>query len=309
MHKQTIIFIGVAFAMSSIFAQNVQIGYNAMGPMPQIPDGKPVTGAPYSASAITTSTQTLADGTHITHTIQAQMARDSAGRTRREETINAVGPWSTGGKEQHLVSINDPVAQAHYILRPDQQMAMKVPLPSLSFAAGPGMPDKAIAGGGMVSIKAKQVFADGGVKTVSAGDDASFIAGVKTFSVGDNAMFIAKEGMVTATAGQVMMVGGSDKKAQVEDLGDQVMEGVRAHGRREKRTIAVGEIGNDRPIDVASETWFSDDLQTIVLSRRTDPRVGDSEFKLTNISRVEPDAGLFQVPAGYTLKDETKGRE
>jgi hypothetical protein len=305
MHKQSII-IGVAFAMSSLFAQNVQIGYSAMGPMPQIADAKPVTGAPYSATAITTSTQTLADGTHITHTIQAQMARDSAGRTRREETINAVGPWSTGGKEQHLVSINDPIAQAHYILRPDQQVAMKVGLPTLS--AMPAMPDKAIGGGGVV-IKAKQVFADGGTKTLSDGDNATFIAGVKTFSAGDNAMFIAKEGMVTATAGQVMMVGGSDKKAQVEDLGDQVMEGVRAHGRREKRTIAVGEIGNDRPIDVTSETWFSDDLQTIVLSKRTDPRVGDSEFKLTNISRVEPDASLFQIPANYTLKDETKGRE
>jgi hypothetical protein len=307
MHKQTIIFIGVAFAMSSIFAQSVQIGYSAMGPMPHIPDIKPVTGAPYSATAITTTTQTLADGTHIAHTIQAQMYRDSAGRTRREETINAVGPWSTGGKEQHLVSINDPVAQSHYILQPDQQMAMKVGLPTLT--SMPAMPDKAIAGGGMVSIKAKQVFADGGVKTVSAGDNAAFIAGVKTFSVGDNAMFIAKEGMVTAAGGQVMLVGGSDKNAQVEDLGDQVMEGVRAHGRREKRTIAVGEIGNDRPIDVTSETWFSDELQTIVLSKRTDPRVGDSEFKLSNISRVEPDASLFQVPAGYTLKDETKGRE
>jgi hypothetical protein len=50
-----------------------------------------------------------------------------------------------------------------------------------------------------------------------------------------------------AKKGGVMMVGGSEKKAQAEDLGDQVIEGVRGHGRREKRTTAVGEVGNDRP--------------------------------------------------------------
>jgi hypothetical protein len=88
-----------------------------------------------------------------------------------------------------------------------------------------------------------------------------------------------------------------------------MIEGVRAHGRREKRTLAIGEIGNDRPIEVSSETWFSDDLQTIVLSKRTDPRMGDSEYRLTNISRTEPAASLFEIPAGYTMRDEGKRRE
>ena len=115
----------------------------------------------------------------------------------------------------------------------------------------------------------------------------------------------------------MVMIGGSEGKSQMEDLGEQMIEGVRAHGTREKRTIAVGEIGNDRPIEVSSETWYSDELQTIVLSKRSDPRVGDSEYRLTNISRVEPAASLFEVPAGYTvkegpgftIKDERRARE
>ena len=281
MHKK-IMFIGLVLAMSSgTWAQNVQFGYATFGPL----ETKAVTGAPYSATAITTVTQTLSDGTHITRTIQAQLARDSEGRTRREETITAVGPWSTGGNEQHLVSINDPVAQTHYMLRPDQQVAVKGSLPS---SLGPGI-SGGIAGG---------------------------IAGtkVKTVSVGDNVMWMAKEGTLAtggtmSTAGTVMMIGGAEKKAQVEDLGDQMIEGVRAHGHREKRTIAVGEIGNDRPIEMSSETWFSDELQTIVLSKRSDPRMGDTEYRLTNISRTEPAASLFEVPAGYTVREEGKQRE
>jgi hypothetical protein len=60
---------------------------------------------------------------------------------------------------------------------------------------------------------------------------------------------------------------------------------------------------------VSSETWFSDDLQTIVLRKRTDPRVSDNEYRLTNISRTDPAASLFEVPAGYTMKEEGKRRE
>ena len=280
MHKTTINFIGcLALAMSwSTWAQNVQFGYSTFGPM----ETKAVTGSPYSATAITTFTQTLSDGTHITRTIQSQVARDSEGRTRREENITAVGPWSTGGSEQHLVSINDPVAQTHYVLRPEQQVAMKGPVPST-------LP---------MPIQGAKI------KLPQPAEEARF--NVSTSH--ENVMWMAKEGNLSV-AGTVMVIGGSEKNAQVEELGDQMIEGVRAHGRREKRTIAAGEIGNDRPIDVSSETWISDELQTIVLSKRSDPRMGDSEYRLTNISRSEPAASLFEVPAGYTMKDEGKRRE
>ncbi|HEY7825986.1 MAG TPA: hypothetical protein VIC00_04135, partial [Candidatus Acidoferrales bacterium] len=42
-----------------------------------------------------------------------------------------------------------------------------------------------------------------------------------------------------------------------------------------------------------------------VMTKRSDPRMGDSVFQLTNIQRSEPDATLFQVPSDYTVK---KGR-
>jgi hypothetical protein len=244
--------------------------FRTMGPL----ETRTVTGAPYSATAVTTFTQTLADGTHITRTIQAQLARDSAGRTRREENISAIGPWSTGANEQRIVTISDPVAQARYVLHPDQKVAVKASTP------GEGL-------GALIETKKRQAMEEAGRVKVSTSE---------TFG------FASKEGAV-------MVFSGIDKKAQVEDLGDQVIEGLRAHGRREKRTFAVGEIGNDRPIETVSETWFSDELQTVVLSKRTDPRVGDNEYRLTNVLRAEPSPSLFEVPAGFIMKDEGRRRD
>jgi hypothetical protein len=281
-----------AIGSVTLWAQPSQFEYRTIGPL----ETKTVTGAPYTATAITTFTQTLADGTHITRTIQAQLARDSEGRTRREETISAVGPWTAGGSEQRMVNINDPVAQTHYVLRPDQQVVVKAPAPFIEMSGMPGVPMGAGTVGVTVAAGTAGVAVDGQARKVME------MARTKVATLADNFVYSANES-------GVMVFSGADKKAQVEDLGDRVIEGVRAHGRQEKRTFAAGEIGNDRPIEVSSETWFSDELQTVVLSKRSDPRVGDNEYRLTNISRAEPAHSLFEVPAGFTVKDVGKRHE
>ncbi len=87
-----------------------------------------------------------------------------------------------------------------------------------------------------------------------------------------------------------------------ESLGTQTIEGVVATGERITRTIPAGEIGNDKPLQIVTERWFSNDLQVVVKSTHTDPRWGTSTYQLTNITRTEPAASLFQVPADYTVK-------
>ena len=81
-----------------------------------------------------------------------------------------------------------------------------------------------------------------------------------------------------------------------EPLGKQMIEGVNAEGTRSVQTIEAGAIGNDRPIAITNESWYSDELQMQVMSKRTDPRTGDESFRLTNIRRGEPGAYLFQPP-------------
>lgn len=85
-------------------------------------------------------------------------------------------------------------------------------------------------------------------------------------------------------------------------LGTQTINGVLAEGTRTTRTIPAGAVGNEKPIVITTERWYSPDLQTFVLIKRSDPYVGESEFQLTNIQRQEPDASLFQVPADYTVR-------
>ena len=69
-------------------------------------------------------------------------------------------------------------------------------------------------------------------------------------------------------------------------------------------TWPVESRGNDRPIVETGEIWFSRELSETILSTNSSPISGDSMNKLMNISRAEPDASLFQPPAGYTIVDE-----
>jgi hypothetical protein len=88
-----------------------------------------------------------------------------------------------------------------------------------------------------------------------------------------------------------------------EALGEREIEGVRAEGTRTTMTIPTNTIGNQSPIRVVSERWFSPDLQTVVFTRRSDPRFGDTVYRLVNIVRTEPPAALFEIPPEYRLEE------
>ena len=94
---------------------------------------------------------------------------------------------------------------------------------------------------------------------------------------------------------------------QKQSLGTQFINGVNAEGTRVTRTIPAGQIGNDKPIQIVSERWFSPDLQMMVKTTHADPRFGTSTYTLTNIQRAEPAASLFAVPADYTVKEGGPG--
>jgi hypothetical protein len=91
-----------------------------------------------------------------------------------------------------------------------------------------------------------------------------------------------------------------------ESLGRQTIEGVPADGTRTTLTIPAGQIGNEQPIQIVTESWYSPDLQAVVMSKRSDPRTGDSSFHMANLSRTEPAATLFQVPADYKVADSPR---
>ncbi len=94
---------------------------------------------------------------------------------------------------------------------------------------------------------------------------------------------------------------GVNANIKTESLGRQTIDGVAADGTRTTTTIPAGELGNEQPIQIVTERWYSPDLQILVLTRRSDPRSGETVTRLANISRTEPAHTLFEVPGDYKV--------
>jgi hypothetical protein len=237
--------------------------------------GAPVQGAPYSATITNESIQTLADGNRIIQNNSGTTARDSEGRTRQDAALPMIGNLSATNAP-HIVFIMDPVAQISYTLNLTDKTAQKLSMPSGAMAGGVGT----VAVGG--ATKEKVFFAQSTGVSAAGGP----------VPAPPPPMFIQKT-----------VVAEDDSQATTEDLGTQTMEGVQVTGVRTTHTIPAGEIGNEKPIVIVTEVWTSPDLKTVVYSKRSDPRMGEQIFKLTNITRAEPDASLFTVPADFKVTD------
>lgn len=227
-----------------------------------------VKGAPYSAETVTEFTQVLADGNRIYRKQAGMVYRDSEGRTRRELTIGPIGPLPAGGESRQMIFINDPVAGANYVLDPVKKTAQKMPpSPRISHAAG----------GAVTSRVAVQVMEAGGANATVAGGP----------------MIYRHVEVNSAAAGA----------GTPSQLGARAFGAVQADGTRSVMTIPAGQMGNERPIEVTDERWYSPQLQAMVLTRHSDPRMGDTVYQLNNITTGEPAHSLFEVPADYQLID------
>lgn len=324
-------------------------------------DSKLVKGAPFTADTENESVKVLADGNRIVHKNTGSIARDSEGRTRRENTINAIGQFA-GNESRKTITLNDPVAGAIFILEPDNRIARKMggvrsTAPSMKVVEGLPLgeaPKKVSVSGGVLqgsAIKkanpsyppiAKAAKATGVIQVQITISEEGKVIGAEAISghplLRDAAVEAARqwEFKPTMLSGQAVKVQGilsfnfslqgeeaniNNQSAEIappptqvragspafnsntESLGKQMIEGVEAEGKRTVTTIPVGAIGNERSIEIVSESWFSPELKTVVMSKRTDPTSGETTFRLTNIRRGEPDASLFQVPSDYTVKE------
>lgn len=240
--------------------------------------GKLVKGAPYSAEALTESTQTLGDGNRIVNKSTASVYRDSEGRTRREQSLRAIGPFANDATPSQTIHISDPVAAVSYVLDPRAQVARKMPpmrfkfeRDRFEFKTPPPEWTPAHDAKGEFRIK---LHADG---------------------VMDKKM--------TETGVAMGLVHKNNPDAQTESLGKQNIGGVEAEGTKTTVTIPAGEIGNERPIEIVSERWYSPELQVVVMTRHIDPRFGENTYRLANIDRTEPARSLFEVPASYRVEE------
>jgi hypothetical protein len=268
--------------------------------------GITVKGAPYSGEEVNQTDQLLADGTRIHRENRSTVYRDSEGRTRRETPDN--------------ITITDPVANVTYILDPKSMTGQKLAMATATYAfsrsgssGGTGTPTTATFtmtsdGDGPARIIVngepldEKAVAEAMAKAKASGatQTVTYERREVTTGVGSG----TGVGVGVGTAGGVFRVGGKAlRNAAREELGKQTIEGVNADGMREVSTIEAGAIGNDRPIQISTESWYSADLQMNVMTKHSDPRNGDESFRLTNINRAEPAAYLFQLPAGYQINE------
>lgn len=227
--------------------------------------GPIVRGAPYSGEGVTTMTQTLADGTRIERTVRARFYRDGEGRTRREQTILGLGPLG----ESQTVTIVDPVAGVMYGLNPAAHEGRRSQIPSPGARRGaPPPPPPPPPGGGDIGATAPPPPPPPPPGARSRGGPPP-------------------QGVPNVP----------------ESLGTRQIDGIAATGTKRMEVIPVGRIGNDRPIEITDERWESRELKVLLLSRHHDPRTGDVEYRLMNVSRTEPPRELFAPTSDYVITD------
>ena len=262
--------------------------------------GMTVKNAPYSGEEVNETNQVLADGTRIHRETHATVYRDSEGRTRRETPDSII--------------INDPVANTTYILNPKTMTGQKLmSTANYSFIRKENVTTAGAAG--PISTFSMRMESDGGKPIITVNGETLDAKKVEEMMAKAKADGLTMDHMVItsdAVNSQMLpppplpMAGGVMVKKMGagagESLGKQTIEGVSAEGKRSVNTIKAGSIGNDRDIQVTAESWYSAELQTMIQSKHSDPRTGEESFRLINISRNEPAAYLFQVPAGYTIK-------
>ena len=108
--------------------------------------------------------------------------------------------------------------------------------------------------------------------------------------------------IAAAPAAGAIVINSRPNNVQTESLGTSQIEGVQVQGTRTVVTIEAGAIGNQAPIQMVTEQWYSSELGATVMSRRSDPRFGETTYRLQNIVRAEPPPDLFQVPADYAVE-------
>jgi hypothetical protein len=273
----------------------------------RVGSGKVVKGAPYSAEVVTERNQSLADGNVISHESRSRVFRDAEGRTR-QETMR-------GGKLRS-VYISDPVAGMTYTLLPGARIAIASPKHEHTPHAPRARVERDKTSGDTTIVSGEKRITVKRIET-SDGMPGTEEVRVQVYHINDDGPDVVVRtptplvppvppvvpippmpGVQTMRFESTAHLG----KGTTTSLGTKSFEGVNAEGKSTTWTIPAGQIGNKKPIQIVSESWYSPELQVTVYSRYSDPRTGESVYRLASVKRAEPTADLFKVPDEYKMR-------
>jgi hypothetical protein len=280
----TALFLPLALAAQTAPNTNFQYAVTFNGPegpgsvrlmaAPQALRTKPVVGKPMSGVEIHSTVQILADGTRIENKTTDNFYRDDQGRTRIERQDG----------ESKTVTVEDPVGGSSAELHGGKMVRV-------FSTKGSGEHMGVGTGTGVSSGYAYSVSGDPAVATKQHAELGQLA--YTSLQLADKVKAEAVMKDLTARKEAV-----AKEQRTEENLGVEVVDTVSTQHTRTTTTIPQGQIGNDRPINIVSERWFSPDLQMLIKSVNKDPRFGETTYEMTNIVQSAQDPALFQVPAG-----------
>jgi hypothetical protein len=195
---------------------------------------KVVKDAPFSAEGVSESVQTLPDGNKIARSTITKMYRDSDGRFRRK------GSGSSGGFPvvsnvvpftgfQDTISIYDPVEGVRYVLNPSTKSARR--------------------------FNNQNILTEGAVIVDGQSMSPSIRTRIETSAAQKSHVIVS----TLPNLGTGTISGGNTGQ-----LGTKSFEGVTAEGTRTVTVIEAGKIGNEKPIEIVYERWYSKEFDLIV---------------------------------------------
>ena len=263
-----------------------------------------VKNAPYSADAVTEVVQVLSDGNRIVRKGNVILARDSAGRTRQERK----------GDGRAGIFIFDPIAGTSVMLDEGTRTAVTLPRlpappepPALPVPGVAGMPPVPPAppaapisdkGTREVEVQPGRVVVKR--RTTDASGRENVHVEVIRIAGGEPGAALPATPMPPMPPLTLPLV--PRDKGETKSLGSREFDGVKADGTLTTHTIPAGTVGNEKAIVITSERWFSPELHVVVFAKTTDPRAGETTYRLANVKRTEPSADLFKVPADYRMR-------
>lgn len=272
------------------------------------------TGNPYSSREVREFKQTLGDGTVISRQSTRLLARDHDGRTR-QELRQADGTAR--------VFINDPVAKQAFIIDPQKKVACKADFVNKGAIHDCFTQMK----GDWKPLGFSFNVNKNGIAMMHANDDLVVEVSPHAQIIDLTQRSVSRRGgpdgavqpvppvppvpplpPLPPTLSSAMSGAHSADNAKVtrEKKTKQPYEGLMVDTDRTVETIAAGAIGNNKAIENIYERYYSPELKMNVYVRRSDPRNGESLYRMTDVKRTDPDATLFKVPAGYSVIEGKK---
>ena len=289
---------------------------------------KAATGKPMFAEIVTEHHQSFTDGNRISHSTNSSIYRDAEGRIRRESQLSLTGMPADISTSTFITIVDHQVGYG-YVLDPQEMVAHRYELngPGPSYVARLSAQGN---GNGVLSPDPKR-SAEKPRPATSSTEDASASSAASHWRMQGfsprhprsatnpsapgggsanpapnqiNSGFLSPDSAATAPPMRIdQPFLAAPNPVRTENLGEQTILGFRALGTRVITTLTAGQIGNDRPINIVSEQWFSPELELVMRSLHRDPWAGEFTTSVTKVSRGDQPAVLFVVPDRYKVID------